>query len=180
MAAQSDPARKQLADAYREFIANGQDVSLRRLSEISVDIVGKPIPYDLVKYWSREDRWMDFLSTSLGSSPDLRDTKILFDNAKNDLETKESWHDRASAVQSFLSLAKAIPDSYRLLIESDVSEVYDLVNTMLLEFWDSIPMTNKKTIVSARGNLKKLMDTDAQVESGGVSADAALLKKRQK
>ena len=180
MAAQADPARKQLADAYREFIMDGKDISLRRLSDISVDIVGKPISYDLVKYWSKEDNWMDFLSTSLGSSPDLRDTKVLFDNAKSDLETKESWKDRASAARAFLSLAKAIPDAYKLLIESDVSEAYDLVNDMLLNFWDEIPMTSKTTLAGARGNLKRLMDTEAQVESGGVSADAALLKKRQK
>ena len=180
MPPKKDPAREQLRAAYQAQIEAGNDVSLRWLADNSVELVGKPVSYDVVKYWSKEDNWMGFLATSLGNSPVLRDTKILFDKAKHDLETLVDWRARASAAKSFLALAKMVPSAYSLLIETDLAAVFDLVSSLLLDYWDDILPAQKIIFTNVRGQLHKMMDFEINVEAGGVSPDEVLLKERPK
>jgi len=176
-----DPAREQLAEYYRTALEQGKTISLRRLADMSVDIVGKPLSYDDVKYWSQEDGWTKFVATSLGESPALRDKKTLFDKAKTSLfDTEEGWKEISGSARSLVALARSIPEAYNLLIEADLSEAHDYITSLLLSDWDDIPSTHRTTLVTVMGQLDKMMDQDVYVSTDGVSPDAALLKERER
>jgi len=182
MASQSDPARKQLAEYYRNSIVEGRAVSLRWLADNSQQIVGISVSYDNIKFYSRNDGWLTYLADDLGTSPGLRDKKYLLDKARADLFDKEEWKDKAASAQSFLALAKGIPSAYTLLIESDIVDVHGYILDSLLKKWDMnlIPSTHKKTLIGVMLQLEKLLPGEVEVEAGGVSPDAMLLGDRAK
>jgi len=181
MASQSDPARKQLAEYYRNSIAEGRAVSLRWLADNSQQIVGISVSYDNIKFYSRNDGWLTYLADDLGTSPGLRDKKEFLDRAKSDLlDAEATWKDRAASAQSFLAVAKSIPSSYTLLIEADIVEVYEYIVNSLKLYWDGIVSTHKKTLIGVMVQLEKLLPGEVEVEAGGVSPDAMLLGDRAK
>lgn len=181
MATHPDPAREQIEDYYRSSIEQGKFVTLKWLADNSQDIVGQPVSYDTIKYWSKEGRWTSFLATSLENVPTVRDTKELFDNAKRTLfDEGSSWKEMAGAARSVVALAKTIPDAYHLLIEADIGDCYEEINRTLLAHWDEIASTHRTTLVTTRGQLYKMMPRDIQVVQDGVSPDAVLLQERQR
>jgi len=168
-----------MAEYYKAQIVEGRAVSLRWLADNAMEVVGISVSYDTVKFWSKNDGWTTFLAENLGSSPGLRDKKGFLDKAKLDLLNPEAeWKDKAASAQSFLAVAKAIPDAYGLLIEPDVVEVHEYIVESLKLSWNSIPSTHKKTLIGVMIQLEKRLPGDIEVEIGGVSPDAALLGER--
>ena len=176
----ADSIREQLKKEYQRILETGVNITLKGLAERSVEIVGKPISYETVRVWASQDNWNFFIASSLDKSPVLRDTKNLFYKAKDDLEASPGdWAAFRDAAQSMISLAKSIPGAYRILVEQDISDAYELVNRHLIDNWYDMKTSHRKNLVSARGILFSMMDAvNLQVEEGGVSPDEVLLSER--
>ena len=181
MVAKQDQIRQIIEDFYIQAIKDGKPVNLRWLAEHSEEIVGEPVPYPTLRMWSFQQNWSAVIAKTLGDSPDLAISKEFINLSRESLLASQSWKEMASNAKAFIVAVKGLSKEYFLIVEPDVSEVYEFLNKHLLEEWDAIkPVSARTTIFTSAMQLKKMLPKVVVIKDDGVSPDAALLEDRQR
>ena len=166
---------------------------MQSLSDLSGSLFGEKVSIDTIRNWSKEDAWGDaILTEGFGVSEELERTKLILDNAYEDLVAYYAYNEKAptegsyveldtvaAAAGEFKQMVAKLPRSALPLIESEIVTVRDILFEFVTEKYRRSSRTRRSRLTGVWTLLEKYILPDIPIETDAViPADSLILGQR--